>query len=53
MQLKNEVKKKEVFLINPKIVNTNLHKNSKIEIVGKYEETKLEIILETIKEIIE
>ncbi|MDD5770405.1 MAG: SDR family NAD(P)-dependent oxidoreductase [Candidatus Gracilibacteria bacterium] len=53
MNLKNELKGLNIYLINPKIVKTNFHKNSKIEIVGKYEETKIEIILSTIKNIIE
>lgn len=52
MQLKNELKWIKLHIINPKIVLTNFHKNSKIEIVWKYEETKLEDILETIKNIL-
>lgn len=52
MQLKNEVKWIKVSIINPKIVKTNFHKNSKIEIVWKYKETKLEEIFEVIKNII-
>jgi short-subunit dehydrogenase len=32
MQLKNELSSISVHLINPKIVDTNFHKNSKIEI---------------------
>lgn len=52
MNLKNETKWIKIHLINPKIVKTNFHKNSKIEIVWKYEETKIENILEITKNII-
>jgi hypothetical protein len=52
MQLKNEIKWIKIHIINPKIVNTNFHKNSKIEIVWKYEETKIEDIYSSIFEII-
>ena len=52
MQLKNENIWIKINLINPKIVDTNFHKDSKIEIVGKYSETKIEDILETISNII-
>ncbi|MDD5213413.1 MAG: SDR family NAD(P)-dependent oxidoreductase [Candidatus Gracilibacteria bacterium] len=52
MQLKNEIKGIKIHIINPKIVNTNFHKNSKIEIVGKYEETKIDDIYSSIFEII-
>lgn len=52
MQLKNEIKWIKVHIINPKIVKTNFHKNSKIEIVWKYEETKIEDIYSSISEII-
>ena len=44
-------KKFWVHLINPKIVKTNFHKNSKIEIQWKFEETWLEKIFETCKKI--
>lgn len=52
MQLKNEIKWIKVSIINPKIVKTNFHKNSKIEIVWKYKETSLDEILKYVKEII-
>lgn len=52
MQLKNEIKWIKIHIINPKIVNTNFHKNSKIEIVWKYEETKIDDIYSSIFEII-
>lgn len=52
MQLKNELKWIKIHIINPGIVNTNFHKNSKIEIHGKYKQTPLESILKTIKQII-
>lgn len=48
--LKSEWKK--VFLINPKIVNTGFHDN-KIELDKRFIETKLEDILEVVKNIIE
>jgi short-subunit dehydrogenase len=47
--LKNEWKK--VFLINPKIVNTDFHK-WKIELDKRFTETKLEDILITVENII-
>lgn len=47
--LKKEWKK--VFLINPKIVDTDFHKN-KIDLEKRFEETKLEYILEVIKDIV-
>ena len=47
--LKKEWKK--VFLINPKIVDTNFHKN-KVELNSVFKETKLEDILRVIKKII-
>lgn len=53
MNLKNELTQKSVHFINPKVVKTNFHKNSKIEISGKYEETNIEEILQTIKNILE
>lgn len=47
--LKKEWKK--VFLINPKIVDTDFHKN-KVELNSVFKETKLEDILRVIKKII-
>jgi len=47
--LKKEWKK--VFLVNPKIVDTDFHKN-KIDLEKRFEETSLDSILETIKNII-
>ena len=47
--LKKEWKK--VFLINPKIVDTDFHKN-KIKLDNKFEKTSLDAILETVKNII-
>lgn len=52
MQLKNELTKLQTHLINPKIVATNFHKNSKIEIHGKYTETSLESIYKAVEDII-
>jgi len=52
MNLKNEVNKKSIHFINPKVVKTNFHKNSKIEIPTKYQETKIDDIFKTINEII-
>lgn len=52
MQLKNELKNKKVFLINPKIIKTNLHKNSKIDIPNSFQNSKVEDILKTIENII-
>ncbi|MGE4443402.1 MAG: SDR family NAD(P)-dependent oxidoreductase [Candidatus Altimarinota bacterium] len=52
MNLKNEIKQ-NIHIINPKVVKTNFHKNSKIEIQGKFEETNLEDILQVINEIIQ
>lgn len=51
LNLKNEFPKIKIHLINPKIVKTNFHKNSKVEILGKYEETNISEILETIENI--
>lgn len=51
MNLKNELKL-NIYIINPKIVKTNFHKYSKIEIVWKFEETKIEEILINIEKII-
>jgi len=52
MQLKNELKWIKTHIINPKIVNTNFHKNSKIEIHWKYQETSLDSIYQVINNII-
>lgn len=52
MNLKNEIKQ-NIHIINPKVVKTNFHKNSKIEIQWKFEQTHLEDILHIINEIIE
>lgn len=51
MNLKNELKL-DIHIINPKVVSTNFHNKSKIEIVWKFPETKIENILITIKNII-
>jgi short-subunit dehydrogenase len=53
MNLKNETKWIKIHLINPKIVKTNFHNNSKIEIVWKYKETKIEDILDLVNKIID
>lgn len=53
MQLKNENTWKKIHLINPSIVHTDFHKNSWVEIVWKYSETKIENILKTVNEILE
>lgn len=53
MNLKNELSWIKIQIINPKIVNTNFHKNSKIEIQWKFKETSLEEILNCITEILE
>lgn len=52
MQLKNELAKLSIHIINPKIVRTEFHKNSKIEINWKYKETSLSDIFHTIENII-
>ncbi|MCH2189143.1 SDR family oxidoreductase [Candidatus Gracilibacteria bacterium] len=52
MQLKNEQRQLGIHIINPKIVSTELHKNSKIQIQGKYKETSLESISSTITSIL-
>lgn len=52
MQLKNERLFKKIFFINPKIVKTNFHKNSKIEIVWKFKETNIDEILDVLKNIL-
>lgn len=49
--LKNELKQK-VFIINPQYVDTSFFKNERIDIEWKYKETKIETILETVKNII-
>jgi len=48
--LKQEWKK--VFIINPKIVDTNFHKD-KIDLQNKYPETKIQDILQTVSDIID
>lgn len=53
MSLKNENNWKKIFFINPKIVKSNLHKNSKIEIFWKFSETSLDEIWDCIKNILE
>lgn len=53
MSLKNENNWKKIFFINPKIVKSNLHKNSKIEIFWKFSETSLEEIWACIESILE
>jgi len=52
MNLKNEFPNKKIHIINPKVIPTNFHRNSKIEIVWKFKETKIEDILKTVKDII-
>lgn len=53
MNLKNEYPKLQIHLLNPKIINTWFHKNSKVEIVGKFEETSLESVWEVMQNIFE
>lgn len=53
MNLKNEYPKLQIHLLNPKIINTWFHKNSKVEIVGRFQETSLESIWEVIQNIFE
>jgi len=53
MSLKNENNWKKIFFINPKIVKSNLHKNSKIEIFWKFNETTLDEVLDCIENILE
>ncbi|MDP5038831.1 MAG: SDR family oxidoreductase [Candidatus Gracilibacteria bacterium] len=53
MSLKNENNGKKIFFINPKIVKSNLHKNSKIEIFGKFSETPIQEIGNCIENILE
>lgn len=52
MNLKNEVKL-NIHIINPKVVKTNFHKNSHIEIQGKFQETDIWNILNSVNEIID
>lgn len=54
MQIKNEYLKLNIHLINPKIVETNFHNNSAINIVWNkyYKETSLESILEVVENIV-
>lgn len=52
--LKNELKWKKIFIINPKILETDFHKNSEIFIPNDKEKiTSLESILEVVKNILE
>lgn len=51
MNLKNELTHLKIHIIHPKIIPTNFHKNSKIVIVWKYQESKLEDISQTIQNI--
>lgn len=51
MNLKNEFKQ-AIHIINPKIVKTNFHKNSKIEIQWKFQQTPIIDIIKTIEDII-
>jgi short-subunit dehydrogenase len=53
MNLKNEYPKLQIHLLNPKIINTWFHKHSKVEIVGKFQETTLESIWEVMQNIFE
>jgi hypothetical protein len=53
MNLKNEYPKLQIHLLNPKIIDTWFHKNSNVEIVGKYQATSLESIWEVIQNIFE
>lgn len=53
MSLKNENNWKKIFFINPKIVKSNLHKNSKIEIFWKFSETPIQEIWNCIENILE
>lgn len=52
MHLKNEFTKLKIHLVNPSIVKTNFHINSKIDIVWKYKENSLEEVLYIIKKIL-
>lgn len=52
--LKNELKGKKIFIINPKILETDFHKNSEIFIPNDKEKiTSLESVLETVENILE
>lgn len=52
--LKNELKWKKIFIINPKILETDFHKNSEIFIPNdKEKSTSLESILEVVENILE
>lgn len=51
--LKNEYKRKWVHIINPRIVDTSFHDEAEIDIDIKNKETKLEDILEVVKNIID
>lgn len=53
MQLKNECKGKKIFLINPKIVATEFHRQSSIDIQGKYPHTDIDDILQTVENILQ
>lgn len=51
--LKNELKDKKVFIINPKILETNFHKNSSVFIpTDKEKITSLESIFEVVENIL-
>lgn len=52
MNLKNELSWIKIHIINPKIVKTNFHNNSKIEIIWKYSETSLQEINSCVNDII-
>lgn len=51
MNLKNEFKQ-AIHIINPKVVKTNFHQNSKIEIQWKFQQTPIIDIVKTIEDII-
>jgi short-subunit dehydrogenase len=53
MNLKNEYPKLQIHFLNPKIIDTWFHKNSKVEIVGKYQATSLESVWEVMQNIFE
>ena len=51
--LKNELKDKKIFIINPKILETNFHKNSSVFIpTDKEKITSLESIFEVVENIL-
>lgn len=52
MQLKNEYTKLKIHIINPSIVKTNFHRDSKIEIIWKYRENTIEEVYDLINNII-